>query len=185
MARDLPARRLRKDQQHKMKAGMKNRKTVSISSFAALMIAGALLAAPAYADKPESAGKGKQKQSRNDRDGKQRDHEDRSKAGSRHFGEQQHVVVREYYVREYRGGHCPPGLAKKNNGCMPPGQAKKWHVGRPLPREVIFYDLPPRLIVDLGAPPAGHRYVRVASDILLIAIGTAMVVDAISDLGRM
>jgi hypothetical protein len=23
------------------------------------------------------------------------------------------------------GGGCPPGLAKKHNGCMPPGQAKK------------------------------------------------------------
>ena len=23
------------------------------------------------------------------------------------------------------GGNCPPGLAKKNNGCLPPGQAKK------------------------------------------------------------
>jgi hypothetical protein len=23
------------------------------------------------------------------------------------------------------GGGCPPGLAKKNNGCLPPGQAKK------------------------------------------------------------
>jgi hypothetical protein len=22
--------------------------------------------------------------------------------------------------------HCPPGLAKKDNGCMPPGQAKKY-----------------------------------------------------------
>ena len=93
--------------------------------------------------------------------------------------------MREYYVREHRAGHCPPGLAKKHNGCMPPGQAKKWHVGRPLPRDVVFYDLPPRLVVELGVPPSGHRYVRVASDILLIAIGTGMVGDAIDDLGRM
>jgi hypothetical protein len=28
-------------------------------------------------------------------------------------------------------GHCPPGLAKKNNGCLPPGQAKKlYNVGQ-------------------------------------------------------
>jgi hypothetical protein len=32
--------------------------------------------------------------------------------------------------------------------------------------------------------PSGHKYVRVASDILLIAIGSSMVVDAIEDLGR-
>ncbi len=25
----------------------------------------------------------------------------------------------------YGGGGCPPGLAKKNNGCLPPGQARK------------------------------------------------------------
>lgn len=25
----------------------------------------------------------------------------------------------------YGQGHCPPGLAKKNNGCMPPGQYNK------------------------------------------------------------
>lgn len=28
-------------------------------------------------------------------------------------------------------GRCPPGLAKKNNGCLPPGQAKKlYNVGQ-------------------------------------------------------
>jgi len=28
-------------------------------------------------------------------------------------------------------GSCPPGLAKKNNGCLPPGQAKKlYNVGQ-------------------------------------------------------
>jgi hypothetical protein len=26
-------------------------------------------------------------------------------------------------------GGCPPGLAKKNNGCLPPGQAKKLGTG--------------------------------------------------------
>lgn len=29
------------------------------------------------------------------------------------------------------GNSCPPGLAKKNNGCLPPGQAKKrFNVGQ-------------------------------------------------------
>lgn len=26
---------------------------------------------------------------------------------------------------------CPPGLAKKHNGCRPPGQARHWHYDRP------------------------------------------------------
>lgn len=30
----------------------------------------------------------------------------------------------------YGMGGCPPGLAKKNNGCLPPGQAKKLNVGQ-------------------------------------------------------
>ena len=92
--------------------------------------------------------------------------------------------MREYYAGQFRGGRCPPGLAKKHNGCLPPGQAKKWQVGKPLPREVIFYDLPQPLVVQIGVPPRGYRYVRVATDILLIAIGTGMVIDAINDLGR-
>ena len=33
----------------------------------------------------------------------------------------------------YGIGGCPPGLAKKQNGCMPPGQAKKQAQDRNLP----------------------------------------------------
>jgi hypothetical protein len=30
-----------------------------------------------------------------------------------------------HYPVGYGVGGCPPGLAKKHNGCMPPGQAKR------------------------------------------------------------
>ena len=33
----------------------------------------------------------------------------------------------------YGVGGCPPGLAKKHNGCMPPGQAKKLFRGERYP----------------------------------------------------
>lgn len=101
-----------------------------------------------------------------------------------HFNDHRRSVAGDYYHRHYSSGRCPPGLARKHNGCVPPGLARKWSRGRPLPRDVIFHDLPPALVIELGAPPPHHRYVRVASDILLIAIGTGMVVDAIEDLGR-
>ena len=104
--------------------------------------------------------------------------------GDRHFGDEQRTVITHYYSEHYKVGRCPPGLAKKHNGCMPPGQARQWVVGRTLPREVVYYDLPPSIVVQLGVPRAGQRYVRVASDILLIAIGTGMVLDGIEDLGR-
>lgn len=102
-----------------------------------------------------------------------------------HFSEGHRVVVREYYQDEFRRGKCPPGLSKKRNGCLPPGQAKKWHVGHRLPKEVIYYEIPPAIVVQLPRPSPGYRYVRVASDILLIAVGTGIVIDAIQDLGRM
>lgn len=120
-----------------------------------------------------------------DRDPHEGDHNDNDNSRSGiYFGEDRRSSIRDYYSHEIRSGHCPPGLAKKHNGCMPPGHARKWAIGQQLPRDVIFYDLPPPILGYLGAPPPRHRYVRVASDILLITIGTGMVVDAIQDLGR-
>ena len=165
-------------------------KLVSLTTALAIAIGGILAAGPVMADKGGKHDRGDQRDERRDDrrdDGRNSrgDNDRNSSAKNRHFEERQHVMVREYYAEHYRGRRCPPGLAKKHNGCMPPGQAKKWQVGRPLPREVIYYDVPRPLVVQIGVPPAGHRYVRVAGDILLIAIGTGMVVDAISDLGGM
>ena len=151
----------------------------------ALVIGSLIVASPAVADKPEWAGqgKGKGKSGKNERT-EQRDRDDRSGQRRHHFDDKHRVVVSEYYQEEFRGGRCPPGLAKKNNGCMPPGQAKKWQYGRPLPRDVIYYEVPRDVVMRIGVPPSGYRYVRVASDILMIAVGTSMVVDAIEDLRR-
>lgn len=66
---------------------------------------------------------------------------------------------------------------------MPPGLVKNWALGQQLPREVIFHNLPAQLATQLGQPPAGHRYVRVADDILLIKSRTGLVIDAIPGLG--
>lgn len=173
---------------------MRNNILVPTRGIIALLVAGAFVVTPVLAEKPEWAGKGgksqderggKKQGDRDDRSSSQRDRDGRAQDSRSHFGQRQQVIVRDYYTQEFRSGNCPPGLAKKNNGCMPPGQAKKWSKGRPLPRDVVYYDLPPRLVVQLGTPPAGHKYVRVATDILLIAVGTSMVMDAITDLGRM
>ncbi|HWE75864.1 MAG TPA: hypothetical protein VG328_22075 [Stellaceae bacterium] len=102
-----------------------------------------------------------------------------------HFDEHDRAAVRGYYENAVGRGHCPPGLAKKNNGCLPPGQAKKlWAVGRPLPPSVVYAPAPPALVVQLTPPPVGYRYIQVSGDILLIAAGSRMVADAITDLGR-
>lgn len=91
-----------------------------------------------------------------------------------------------YYQPLYAAGNCPPGLAKKNNGCLPPGQAKKlWVVGQPLTAGVVFYPLPGVLLAQLTPAPSGYQYVRVANDILMMAIGTRIIAGAIADLGAM
>jgi Ni/Co efflux regulator RcnB len=99
-----------------------------------------------------------------------------------YFGERQRAAV--YYGQPPRQAHCPPGLAKKGNGCMPPGQAKRWAMGRPLPGDIDYRPVDADLRVRLGTPPAGYEFVRVAGDVLMIAIGTTVVIDAIQDLGR-
>jgi Ni/Co efflux regulator RcnB len=137
----------------------------------ALGLALALAAAPVLAEKPEWAGEGK---------GQGKGHHKK-----KYFDDDKRADVRGYYDEEFRRGRCPPGLAKKHNGCMPPGQAKKWRMGRPLPHDVVVYEVPRALVIKIGVPPAGYKYVRVAADILLIAVGTRMVADAISDLGRL
>lgn len=101
-----------------------------------------------------------------------------------YFNDGQRRVAVDYYQPQFRAGKCPPGLAKKGNGCLPPGQAKAWKRGYALPPDVVYYPVPSSVSVRLGTPPAGYKYVRVAADILLIAVGTAMVVDAIEDLGN-
>lgn len=151
--------------------------------------------APVFADKPAWAGGGKNDVSDNGNHGKGH------KKGGQHgrnggdgdvnirigayFGGTQREAVHDYYGSQFKSGKCPPGLAKKHNGCQPPGQAKKWSTGHVLPSDVVYYSVPPTLVARLGPPPAGHKYIRVASDILLITIGTSMVVDAIQDLGGM
>ena len=167
-----------------------------VSLALALAFSGILVASPALADQSsKSGGKGAEKQSEKGTQGKQMEEKggNRGVSGekggpgvkaSQYFGEETRISIHKYYGDKFRRGQCPPGLAKKANGCMPPGQAKKWMIGRPLPREVIFYDLPPEVLVQLGPVPSRHRFVRVASDILMIAVGTGMVVDAIEDIGR-
>lgn len=159
--------------------------------FCMITVSALLLAAPVMADKPSWAGGGNEgkhssKNSGRDRDDDRQDQSSRDRQGSASysFDDQRRRIVNDYYGVQFRSGNCPPGLAKKNNGCQPPGQAKKWNKGRALPGDIRYYDLPRDLMLRLPPPPGGHRYVRVASDILLITIGTSMVIDAIEDIGR-
>jgi Ni/Co efflux regulator RcnB len=152
-----------------------NRRFAYPLRLAILALSAAFAAGPTLADKPDWAGGGKHGKKRDDRGGQS--------AGR--FDDSHRRIIAEYYGgQSHQGRKCPPGLAKKNNGCLPPGQAKKWGMGRPLPGDLRTYDLPRDLLMRLPPAPAGHRYVRVAADILLIAVGSSMVIDAVEDLVR-
>lgn len=99
-----------------------------------------------------------------------------------YFTDGQRRALRSPQAPGAQAGKCPPGLAKKGNGCQPPGQAKKWQLGQRVPTSVVLEPVPRSVVVQIGLPPPGHEFVRVATDILLIAIGTRLVVDAIEDL---
>jgi len=99
------------------------------------------------------------------------------------FGDADRQAAHAYFEKKYGKGNCPPGLAKKNNGCLPPGQAKKrYQVGQPLAREVVYVDPPAELVVSLKPCPPGYKYVVVDGDLVKLALGTMLVVDAIDGL---
>lgn len=166
------------------------------NSFAAVAVAlaCAFAASPALADKDKGDKHDKHEHKHKDKHkDKAEKHAGKHKHKHKHeevrvggyFSDDHRHRARSYYAQEVSRGHCPPGLAKKNNGCMPPGQAKKYAVGQPLPAGVVYYPVPQPVLVQLPPAPAGHKYVRVAADILLIAVGSSMVIDAISDLSQM
>ena len=150
-----------------------------------LAAAGLLFAgSSALAEKPSWAGNDKNE--KHEKHGKKHDRDDgrNDGAASMTFSLDARRIVNDYYGTQAKAGKCPPGLAKKNNGCLPPGQAKKWARGAVLPAGLNYHDLPYDLLRRLPPPPPNHRYVQIAGDVLMIAIGTSMVVDAIEDILR-
>jgi hypothetical protein len=147
-------------------------RALTMLAVVALALSGTVQAdKPDKHDRPENADKGKHK----DRD-----------AGSDVtlvFTSDQRDRARGFFVETYGRGNCPPGLAKKRNGCLPPGQAKRrYTVGRPLPSGIAVQPLPGELSVRIGPAPSGYRYAIVDGDLVKLVVGTLLVVDAIEGL---
>jgi Ni/Co efflux regulator RcnB len=166
----------------------------------ALAIASAFIAAPSFAQgQGHGHGKDKQEEKAERKADKHADKAEKraekaekhaeKRAEKRHredikhgayFNDQQRTYVRQYYTQQYGDGRrCPPGLAKKNNGCMPPGQARQWAVGQPIPRGVTVYSVPQPVIGHLPPAPYGYRYARIGGDIVLIEVQRNLIVDVI------
>ena len=80
-------------------------------------------------------------------------------------------------------GFCPPGLAKKNPACMPPGQYKKYYRGDIIPDFRSYERLRYR---EYGLPYPGddRRYIRIGNDVYLIAEATQRVIEVINLFSR-
>jgi len=130
----------------------------------------------AFADKPDKPDKpGKSK-------GKSKG-QDAQVAVAFTFTATQREAAQAYFVEKHGRGGCPPGLAKKGNGCLPPGQAKKrYTVGQALPKGVPTHPPSAELSIRIGAPPTGYMYVVLDGDLVKLAVGTMLVVDAIDGL---
>ena len=147
------------------------------TSIIALLLAVLLACTPAFAAKPDSPpGKDKEKKSEKVLDSDQHsDSSSHSKGGKEsHYGgsnvsvniligDHDRDVIRNYYHGEFSRGHCPPGLAKKKNGCMPPGQYKKLYgVGQRWPlgygRAWTYNQIPYDMRTHYGFDPRYNYY---------------------------
>jgi Ni/Co efflux regulator RcnB len=146
------------------------------SILVAALAASALLAAPVFA-KDHGDGEGKGHGKGHDKQEERAERREEVRQGA-YFNDQQREAAHRYYVEHYGNGkHCPPGLAKKHNGCQPPGQARRWAVGEPMPRGVIVHEVPQPVLVTMPPAPVGYRYQLVGSDIVLVRLSGNVVVD--------
>ncbi|MDP3263421.1 MAG: RcnB family protein [Tabrizicola sp.] len=70
-----------------------------------------------------------------------------------------------------KSGHCPPGLAKKDVPCVPPGQAKKraaWHEGDVVNRDDIRHVIRYPDRYELPPLRAGEEYVVIGNRIVKV-----------------
>jgi hypothetical protein len=115
----------------------------------------------------------------NGKPGKGRGHEAREGQSRRAYtrlGDYERRIVVDYYG----GKDCPPGLAKKNNGCLPPGIAKKrYEIGRPLGPDVYVREAPYDLVGRLPYLNDGYGYRIVDGDLAVVELATMVVLDAI------
>lgn len=80
-----------------------------------------------------------------------------------YFGDKARIAVREYFEKHPVSGSAP-----------------RWQIGEALPAGQSVAAVPSAVRASLPKLPPGHQYLQVGGDILLVASGSKMVVDAIS-----
>ena len=167
----------------------KNSLSIVALAIASLLMAGSAIAKKDGDDNEKGGNKHGQKhedkrEKREDKAEKKAEKRQREdiKQGA-YFNDQQRTFAREYYTTTYKNGkRCPPGLAKKNNGCLPPGQVRNLAVGQPVPTNVTVYSVAQPVIRMLPPAPVGYRYARIGGDIVLVQQQNNIIVDIIQGL---
>ena len=170
----------------------KNSLSIVALAIASVLMAGSAIAKKDGDDHEKGGNKHGQKHEdkREKREDKAEKREDKAEKRQRedikqgaYFNDQQRTFARQYYTTTYKDGkRCPPGLAKKNNGCLPPGQVRNWVVGQPVPTNVTVYSVAQPVIRMLPPAPVGYRYARLGNDIVLVQQQNNIIVDIIQGL---
>jgi hypothetical protein len=90
------------------------------------------------------------------------------------------------YENRYGANSCPPGLAKKDNGCMPPGQAKRlFREGQRIPGGYKYYtdynNIPVQYRNQYNLDP-NYRYIYRDNQIYVVDPRTSLVQRVIGSL---
>ncbi|MCA0134473.1 excinuclease ABC subunit A [Pseudosulfitobacter pseudonitzschiae] len=90
-----------------------------------------------------------------------------------------HKTGKEHSGGAYKTINCPPGLAKKNPPCVPPGQARKYNRGDVINGDYIIIRDPGRYGLDRG-----QTYYRVGDYVYRVDRDTREVLDLIGAVAR-
>ncbi len=165
------------------------------TAFIISAVAAALAFAPAAGASHKSGhDKGPKKVEKTER---HKDRDDDHRRGHKHddraYGGDRVVVIERDVPRGIGPTGCPPGLQKKNNGCLPPGQAKKlygedalrhahgYRIGDVFDRRVPYFVLRRNEYDRYRVPDfQGQYYVRTEDRLFRLDRKTNAVIDIIT-----
>jgi len=108
-------------------------------------------------------------------------HSGHSQSGQGQGNANKHKPAKANGGNKYNGQACPPGLAKKNPGCVPPGQ---WKKGDRLPESwaghYSAYGNLPQIFRDRYANRTDRRYVYQNDKVFVVDAASRAVVDILT-----
>lgn len=139
-----------------------------------LLLLNLVFANPAFAD--------------NDRDDHDNGHHEKDKHHKRDeraeerasFHDEDRARVNRYYRHRIGYRSCPPGLAKKYNGCLPPGQHRNFARGEYIPANYVIQPVPNALLLQMYPAPANTTYGMSDNNLYLISQLTRQVLDSMA-----